>query len=330
MKIHWLIPGNYSSMEALSKSQLASTRMRVGLVEKYSSNFQIEFTAGDRISTKVDIIVIGKIGRDCQNGRDNLWFSQISEAKKNSTKIVLDYTDNHLELKKSPMNDFYINILPYISQSIVPSENMSLQLEKFFNKRITIIEDPVEFETITPKLQNQQKNITLLWFGHASNISYLSKYLQNESLCDIDFSINILSNISGLELIASQKKNFRSGIKLNLSEWTFQNMLHFAKQSEACLIPSDLNDIRKSGVSSNRLITAFALGLPVSADKLQSYAPFSEYFQDIRSAPLSIFFKQMNIFLTKCTVAQLNIVPNFSPDVIAQKWKFFFKNTILN
>jgi hypothetical protein len=326
MKIHWLIPGNYSSMEVLSKSQLASTRMRAGLVEKYSSNFQIEFTAGDRISTKVDVIVVGKIGGDCQNGRDNLWLSQILEGKKNSTKIVLDYTDNHIGLTKSPMHDFYINILPYINQAIVPSEHMSIQLEQLFNKPITIIEDPIEFEIITPKQQNQKNNIILLWFGHASNISYLIKYLQNESLCDIDFSINILSNIPGIELITSQKQNLRSGLKLNLYEWTLQNMIHFAKQSDACLIPSDLNDIRKSGVSSNRLITAFALGLPVSADILQSYAPYSEYFQDIRNTPLSIFIKHMNIFLIKCTDAQLNIIPKFSHDVIAQKWKFFFKN----
>jgi hypothetical protein len=326
MKIHWLIPGTFSHIETLSESQLASNRMRAGLVEKYSPEIQIEFSAGDRINTKVDVIVVGKIGRDCQNGRDNLWLSHVSEGKKNSTKIVIDYSDNHLELPESPMHDFYKKVLPYANQAIVPSEHMSIQLKQLFNKRITIIEDPVEIAPITPRLSIIQEDITFLWFGHASNISYLIRYLQNKSLCDINININILSNIPGLELISSQKQNLRSN--LNLSEWTLENMIHFANKSDACLIPSDLNDVRKSGVSSNRLITAFALGLPVSADILQSYAPYSEYFQDIRIAPLSAFIKKINLYMIKSQSAQLNIVPRFSRDAIVQKWKFFFNNTI--
>lgn len=87
MLIHWLIPGNYKSAEDLSTSNLASIRMRAGLVGKHAHDIQVEFSAGDHINTKADIVVVGKIGGDCQNGRDNLWIRQLSEAKNSQRKL---------------------------------------------------------------------------------------------------------------------------------------------------------------------------------------------------------------------------------------------------
>ena len=37
-------------------------------------------------------------------------------------------------------------------------------------------------------------------------------------------------------------------------------------------------------MSSNRLITSFALGLPTAADNLPSYQKYSDYYVDIRSS----------------------------------------------
>jgi hypothetical protein len=101
-------------------------------------------------------------------------------------------------------------------------------------------------------------------------------------------------------------------------------MINVAKYCDACLIPSDLNDLRKSGVSSNRLITAFALGLPVSADILESYAPFSEYFHNILGEPLSVFIKELNLYVKKCEFAQANVVSKFRQEIIVKKWNLFF------
>ena len=81
MIIHWLIPGNYNSVEDLSKSNLASIRMRAGLVAKYASDIQVQLTVGDHINSNADVIMVGKIGGDCQNGRANLWMKQITEAQ---------------------------------------------------------------------------------------------------------------------------------------------------------------------------------------------------------------------------------------------------------
>ena len=203
---------------------------------------------------------------------------------------------------------------------------MSALLAQFFNNEIDIIEDPIEIESIPSKSPLNHNLFSFLWFGHATNVSYLIKYLQNKTLCDVDFRMYFLSNKQGIELILSENKFFRANIDLNISEWTLQNMIDASKNSDACLIPSDPHDPRKSGVSSNRLITAFALGLPVSADLLKSYIPFSEYFHNLRERPLSEFIEQQELYVNKCLLAQKNIIGHYSNDVIAQKWSSFFNN----
>jgi hypothetical protein len=324
MLIHWLIPGNYKSVEDLSKSNLASIRMRAGLVGKHAHDIQVEFSAGDQINTKADIVVVGKIGGDCQNGRANLWIRQLLEAKKQAKKIILDYTDHHLESINTPMGIFYKNILPLIDKAVVSSTRLSQLLMQFLDKEITVIEDPIEIQITPPKNLISTDEMTLLWFGHATNTSYLVNYLQNNLLCDAGFRLITLSNGPGLEMLASHQQRLRSSIKLDLAEWSLQNMINASLVCHGCLIPSDLNDSRKAGASSNRLITAFGLGLPVSADILESYAPFSDYFHNIRDTPLSEFNKQLALYAKKIEIAQDVVVPMFSQEVLAHKWKNFF------
>jgi hypothetical protein len=151
-------------------------------------------------------------------------------------------------------------------------------------------------------------------------------YLQTNLLCDADFRLIVLSNGPGLEMLASHQQHFRSTIRLDLAEWSLQNMINASLVCHGCLIPSDLNDSRKAGASSNRLITAFALGLPVSADVLESYSPFSDYFHNIRDTPLSEFNKQLASYAKKIELAQENVVPMFSQGVLAQKWKSLFQS----
>ena len=330
MIIPWLIPGIYKVVEDLSKSNTASIRMRAGLVGMHAHDIEFKLSAGDHINTKADIVVVGKIGGDCQNGRASLWMNQISQANKQSKKIILDYTDHHLESSSSTMGVFYKNILPFIDKAVVPSTLISHTLMQFLNKEITVIEDPIEIQITPPKNLHPSDETTLLWFGHATNTPYLVNYLQNNLLCDADFRLIVLSNAPGLEILASHQNRFRSTIRLDLAEWSFQNMINASLVCHGCLIPSDLNDSRKAGASSNRLITAFALGLPVSADVLESYAPFSDYFHNIRDTPLSEFNKQLASYAKKIELAQENVVPMFSQEVLAQKWKNLFLSTMLN
>ena len=97
-------------------------------------------------------------------------------------------------------------------------------------------------------------------------------------------------------------------------------MLEAAKLCDACIIPSDTQDPNKSGASSNRLITALAMGLPTAADNLESYKEFSAFYVDIRSEKFRTMMVRPDSFNPMVVKAQEDIVPRFSFDDIKQAW----------
>jgi len=326
MIVHWLTPGRFNAIQELSSSKMASVRMRAGLVAKHAKSMKIEFNAGDILSERTDIVVIGKIGADCENGRDNLWFEQIYKAYLANKIIILDYTDNHLDNPNSRMCNFYKKIIPFCTKSVVPSAGMVDLLMKFYGGKISVIEDPLEVQVMPPQISKPNNDFTLLWFGHGSNVSYLIEYLRNDLICDAEFNLVVLTNQYGINEMRALQESLSSKTKLILSEWSLQNMVSFSKICQGCIIPSGLKSSVKSGASSNRLITAFAMGLPVSADLLSSYSPFSQYFHNIQISPISEFRNDINYYY-KCTEdAQKNIVPLFREEVISQKWSALINN----
>ena len=91
------------------------------------------------------------------------------------------------------------------------------------------------------------------------------------------------------------------------------------------IIPSNPNDPKKAGVSSNRLITSLALGLPTAADKMDSYQEFNEFFTDIRSKEFGDLIDNPDIFHNQVIEAQNRIIPYFTKEAIGQKWMNFFE-----
>ncbi len=324
MWIHWLTPGNYNAPNEILFSNLASVRMRIGLVAKYASNSDLIFSAGDIIPVGADVIVIGKIGSDCKSGREKLWLNQIFEATKLSKTIILDYTDNHLGDKFSPMHNFYKNILKFCNKAVVPSLVMQRMLTNFFENNIFIIEDPIEVKPIVPRKPIINDVVTLLWFGHGSNIAYLLDYLKNDSICDIDLNLVVLSNKYGLDMMRGYKTTANKKINFHLENWSLQTMINASNYCQGCIIPSGIDTVSKSGASSNRLITAFALGLPVSADMLGSHIPFEKYFHNIKESPISEFINKINYYHECVKSAQKDVVPLFDDDLIFKKWYELF------
>ena len=85
-----------------------------------------------------------------------------------------------------------------------------------------------------------------------------------------------------------------------------------------------MNDARKNGVSSNRLLTALALGLPTAADKVDSYLSMSTFFTDIRSTDLEKFISYPHKNYEQVQQAQLAIAKTHTLEVIGQQWLSLF------
>jgi hypothetical protein len=65
-------------------------------------------------------------------------------------------------------------------------------------------------------------------------------------------------------------------------------MVAAARVAEFCVVPSNNWDPKKSGASSNRLLTAPALGLPTAVSMIPSCQEFSEYFFDLDTTSLPL------------------------------------------
>ena len=221
----------------------------------------------------------------------------------------LDYTDHHLGFE-SPMSDFYSQVMALVDKAIVPSMSMQNALASLFKKKIHLVEDPIEFSIQATKQINRP--ITLLWFGHASNVEFLIQFLRAGFEYGDSVRLIILSNESGLNIFSHAKIESRAKIEFRAGIWSPELMLEAAAKSDACIIPANASDPRKSAASSNRLITAFALGLPVAADHLDSYLEFSDFYADIRSIEFRKLIHDPSIFHTKVSLAQKKIIPRFT------------------
>ena len=317
--LHWLIPSGLSSeIVALKRSTLASVRLRCvpSILSVCDMNWKV--TCGEHVTSMPSVLLIGKIGANNIEVRQALWLEQIKGAKK-SAKIFLDYTDHHLGFN-SPMSSFYESAMKEVDCCITPSKSMAELLSKRWSGPISIIEDPLEINACQPKIR-VGKPITLLWFGHSSNIDFLIHFLSDGFRVGDYIRLIVLSNENGLNHFANSNLISNAKIEFNLGLWSLESMVEAAKISDACIIPSDLKNNKKIGASSNRLITSLALGLPTAADNLPSYREFSNYYCDLRSTGFREILSDPVKFASVVAGAQHTFIDRFNVRKIQQDWK---------
>ncbi len=313
--IHFLLQGNDQSIESISSSNLASMRLRIGPAVCGLMDNGFKVTYGEVISNAPGKVVVSKIGSNNIQARQIHWLQQIERAKLSGTKIFLDYTDHHLGFNSS-MTWFYQNVMSMVDVAITSSRRMKQNLSHFFSGHICLIEDAIEISSQDVRPPN--KICTLLWFGHASNIDSLINFLQHDFEVDNQIRLIILSNEAGLDYFSKFK--FKTEIEIQLGIWSLQTMIHASKNSDICIIPINNSDPKKNGASSNRLITALALGLPVAAGNLDSYSEFHRYYIDINGPEFSKLLRNPAIFHDQVRLAQREVVPKFAVDTIKSKW----------
>ena len=318
--IHWLVPYDNPSSDTILNSNLASIRLRLGCLLK-QKNYEVTF--GSNIPNNPYALVIGKIGASNNNIRENLWINQITEQRKWGAKIILDYTDDHLNFN-SPMTSFYEKSLPYIHAAVTSSTFLADKLKQKSKFFIETIPDAIEVPIFKPKInQNNSKNI--FWFGHASNINYLINFISQWRNLKQKTTLFTLTNEQGVIIFNQAKFNTDKNLSIQLGLWSIQAMINTSKFCDLIIIPSDPSDPKKAGVSSNRLITALALGLPTAASVMGSYKEYAQYFIDIDSEKFIELIDHPDNFHNQVLEAQDKIIPQFTQEAIGKKWINFFE-----
>ena len=314
--IHWLLPYKIEQLDEISKINIASARLRAGLFKLPTFNeYNVSFGESIKDFKNIDVLFIGKFAANREDLMDK-WISYIDKIRKSGGKIFFDYTDNHLQFD-TQASKFYKEALNIDDSIITSSQKLKKHLDDKF-KNISIIEDPIENQIQRIKKNN---NSRFLFFGHPTNLKYLFRHIPSWDQSK-NYHLVIQTSNDGLHFIQEQSKYIQKPPNLNieLQTWSNQNMVKEAEVSSGVIIPGDINDMRKNGVSHNRLITSFSLGLPVAATKYESYLEFDNQFADIdNKKEFNSFIRDPCLFRSRVIMAQKKL-KNFTQESLAKKW----------
>jgi len=320
-KIEWLCPILNCRIQDLEQSNLASIRLRTAVSAKAAKEhgYKIDFSDGHK-PTNSDLVIVGKIDGISDTQRPMRWMQHLRKAKQEGVRILVDYTDHHLAVD-SAASRFYAEALPLADTVVCSSKMLATHLNEFVSCQKIIIEDPIEVSVRAPRVR-QNEQLTALWFGHASNLPYLIEFLRNEFRLESKLRLIIMTNAYPLnqeyvQRLTCPELDF---LDINVVPWSQENLVEAASLSDFCLLPAGIDDPRKNGASSNRLLTAMALGLPVAADLLYSYKPYKSYFAHLRSEEFIKLIEDPGHYFTRLEEAQANILGKFTKQAIAEEW----------
>lgn len=317
-KIHWLIPFKIKEPKEVSLSNIASIRLRTSLFNLPIFNkYKLSINESLNYKSDIDYLFISKPRLDLSDK----WLEIIEKHRKNNKKLYFDYTDHHLN-RENHLGNFYNKAIKENDHIITSSNKLKNYLKNF--KNITVIEDPIEIEIQKIK---KNKNNSFLFFGHPTNLNFLFNLIPNWDQSK-EYTLIIQTSDIGLKIIQEQGKFIQkpNNLKIQLQHWSISNMLKTADHVSGIIIPGDINNEMKNGVSHNRLITAFALGLPVAATRYESYLDFDHQFVDIdNNSEFKNFLKNPSLFCSRVVMAQKK-VKFFTKENISLKWLDLIKN----
>ena len=314
--IHWLVPFKINHNHEILNTNIASIRLRSGLFTlPYFKYFKVTFNEDISNVNDIDYLFINKPREDLINK----WLEIIINHRKNNKKLFFDYTDHHL-IRQNFLSDFYRKTIKENDHIITSSNKLKKNIKNFKNfKNITVIEDILEIDL--QKIKKNNQNSTFLFFGQPSNLQYLFNLIPTWDNSK-EYSLIIQTSLEGLKIIQEKSRFIQkpNNLNINLQLWSIENMLKASEIVSGVIIPGDINDERKNGVSHNRLITAFALGLPVAASRYESYLEFDNQFVDIdNKSEFENFLKNPSLYSNGVEISQKK-VKNYTQDNIAKKW----------
>ena len=319
--VEWLLPCASGSLKGLQQSNLASIRLRAAVCLRAAVGKQWHANISDgQQSSGASTVIVGKLDFITDAGRPERWLRHLASARKRGARIVIDYTDHHLETGTAA-DGFYAEALDFADLVICSSTRLARLICPFRAGPIAIIEDPIEVP-ITPPLACDREPRTALWVGHSTNLPYLLEFLCNDFALPEPMRLIAMTNAYPLpnDYARMLERPSLSQLEICVVPWSLPDMIAAASISDACWIPAGLNSKRKTGASSNRLLTALALGLPVAADELESYLPLRKYFASLHTPEFAALMREPEAHFVKVREAQVLIARDYTMAAIGRQW----------
>ena len=327
----WLVSNLVTNqIDEVLDTELASSRLRAGVALRAFQQAGVELLPLNLkgCTRTPDVAFVSKFvpdsgsGRFYQDGgaRHAQWAQALQRIKAAGGRVVVDYTDHHL-VSQDARGAFYREIVGLVDAMVVPSEKMQRNLASVWPGPSTIIPEPIEVPIILPKARPTGAAPVALWFGHNSNLPYLFDFIARQAAQLPRMDYLILTNGIDQNALKRAAQSGHPQAQYRLAKWSVPVMIEAAKLADVALIPSDASDPRKNGVSNGRLLTALALGLPVAAERLESYLPYKALFTDIRdSAAMTALVRDPTQQHAALLRAQAEVLPGFKRQAIEKRW----------
>lgn len=324
--IHHLIPDKWAIPD-LRTSPIASLRLRVAIIPAaYGGSGDISFTYGSEIPKAASVVIACKpLISGAKEGE--VWLDRLRYCSLLGVPIVIDYTDHHLILN-TPYSHLYREALPLADKIVVASKNMGEELEGLGYGNTCLLEDAIDLDTLKPRLTNPDNEPTVMWFGHPTNVTFLTDYINRCPHLFSGIRLLVLTNDHGAELFRDQANPRGIKMECHLIPWSKDTMIQAARISNWGLIPSDPRDMWKRHVSANRLLTSLALGLPTVASPVRSYLEFDGCFTNISKVESPEFWRETTAKVKQVQKAQAEFLPKYSSENLGKKWKKLLENVI--
>jgi len=306
-----------NTLEDLSTSPLASVRLRTAIAASAINdlNWNIVLLEG-KVNKKIDLLLVGKVGPQLVNQ----WLTKIEIVKSYGGKIVIDYTDHHLD-SNTPVGEFYRKAIKLANIVVCSSSKLKDYISNFTKVPTFVIHEPIEIPISKP-VSKVNEITTILWFGHISNLKYLVESLYNNFKKINKARLILMTNTVPLpQDLLNEIESFElENLEIFVVPWTKKEMLKAAEISDFCIIPTGYKDETKKGASPNRLITSLSMGLPTLSDHLDSYLPFKKFFEVINSETIKSYIENPLANKQLILEAQEIISKEFSEQKIKADW----------
>ena len=313
MHLHFISPFDPKEFRS---STIASFRLRLNYVYEAAKQCGYKITSDLLTNYSADIFYISKITEDTKKEI----FNTIQEIKKINKHILVDYTDDILDSNyDKERKKIYEELMKINSVFIVPVDGLSNKLEER-GKKTFIIPDGIDNITNIDPFNKNNKVINVLWNGHSSNINSLLRVISKD-LVNYDFNLHIVSNISSFKILKETRFKIMPKCKLIGHIWSVSKLQLVSKNCDLAILPSD-----KIWASANRLVTNFRLGLPVIAETINSYEPYSDYYCSFDKENVSDMFRSQEKWYELVQQAQKKTQEDFSNEKLISLWKSLLKN----
>jgi hypothetical protein len=329
------------AFKPFGSDKTASTRLRVFLPIRHINNRSQEITCQLFKPNKIDEYAL-VIFQKAYTTED---IELAIALKKRNVKIAFDLCDNHFynpshSEEGDERNDRLRKIIDLADAISVSNKGLGQLTERNY----TLIDDMVEYSVHNSlacnlfrpfsNLAKRRKRLQLVWFGSAG--SEVPRFGMID-IVKIVPELNELSRQINLELsvISNSKEKFKQYLATArfptcYYEWRKATFPYIMQRQDITLIPIDVNPFT-AYKTNNRPVFSLILGIPVVADKIESYEVLSEFIRFGNwKQNIEAYWKNPLLRSNDVASGQEFIRRRYNEEVISDQWISFIKKSIKN